>query len=264
MEFTWFGAAAFRVKIGSSTIWLDPYLSRMPSANPPPSLKVEEVTEAQYVFLSHGHMDHASDTPTLAQRTGARIFAPSAVCDTLRRQGVPDRQMRPLQGIETLGFNDFRVRTIPASHIRFDAPLLLPALRRARLRDLRLLVRIPMLHLRHPMGAVMSYLFTTGAHSFLFCGSAGYSPDTLRGLEPDLALVPLQGRSDIHQIVAEMVACIAPRWVIPHHYDDFLPPLSAQVDPMPFVTRLKQLAPQTRVYVPKFGETIRFERGELL
>jgi len=259
MEITWLGTAAFKIVIEDTVIFLDPYLSRNERARPVVPLKPQDIAAADYIFLSHGHFDHACDVPLIASRTGARVLASSRVCDTLRTAGLPDEQLRPLQGVETLGFTHFRVRTIPAAHIKPDWPFIWKAVWRMGWRGLRALP----LHLSHPAGDVMAYLFTVGEHSFAFFGSAGYERAHIEGLRPDLALVPTEGHTDIHRIVAEMVALLAPRWVIPHHHDDFYPPISRTVDLAPFVAQVRQLAPQTQVHIPEAGRAVRFERGTL-
>ena len=260
MKLTWFGTAAFRVQIGETLLYLDPYLSRNPQARPVVPLRPEEITRADYIFLSHGHFDHSYDVPMIASQTGARVFAHSAVCDALRNQGVPDEQLRPLQGIETIGLGSFRVRTIPGSHLRFDTPLVLRTLRRGGLSLLRHLGV-----LRYAIGGVMGYLFTEGEDTSLcFLGSAGYRPELIAGLAPTLAMVPLQGHSEIHRIAAELVSSLRPRWVIPHHHDDFFPPLSQMIDLAPFIAEVQRMAPDTRVQVPVVGNVMRLEKGELI
>ncbi len=259
MELTWLGTAAFKIVIEDTILYLDPYLSRNEQARPVVPLKPGDISAADYIFLSHGHFDHAHDVPLIASRTGARVFASSRVCDTLRAAGLPDEQLRPLQGVETVGFTHFRVRTIPAAHVKFDRSLIWKALRRVGWRDWR---SLPLL-LNYPAGDVMGYLFTVGEHTWCFFGSAGYDRARIEGLKPDLALIPVHGHTDIARIAAEMVACLAPRWVIPHHHDDFYPPFCQAVDLAPFLVQVQQLAPWTRVHIPEVGRAVRFARGEL-
>jgi hypothetical protein len=44
--------------------------------------------------------------------------------------------------------------------------------------------------------------------------------------------------------------------VIPHHQDDFYPPISTNVDIRPFIEAVKQKCPVTEVRVMDFNETI--------
>ena len=259
MKLTWLGTAGFRIEVGETVLYLDPYIRRSAQARPQLSLRLEEITRADYIVVSHGHFDHAMDVPRIAKQTGARVLAPSTVCDGLRNRGVPDPQLWPLEGIKTLGLEDFRVRTIPAKHVRFDRKLILATLRRAWWRLPAALLR----SIGYPTGHVMGYLFTSQECSWCFLGSAGYEPELIRDLSPDIALIPMQGRSDIHRVAAQMTALISPKWVIPHHHDDFYPPLTQMIDLEPFVQEVARQAPGTRVFVPKIGQIVEFRRGEL-
>jgi len=260
MELAWLGTAAFKIVVEDAVILLDPYLSRSERARPIVPLKARDITEADYIFLSHGHFDHTYDVPEIAARTGARVFASSQVCDWLHEAGLPSHQLRPVQGVEAMGLGSFGVRTIPSAHVRFDLPLILRTLPRAAWQVLRNLS----LFTRYPSGPVMGYLFTTRRYSWCFFGSAGYRLEYIAGMEPDLALVPVQGRTDICRRAAEMVAHLAPRWAIPHHYDNFFPPFSRMIDLAPFLAEVKRLAPATRVHIPQVGQVMTYERGELV
>jgi L-ascorbate metabolism protein UlaG (beta-lactamase superfamily) len=59
--------------------------------------------------------------------------------------------------------------------------------------------------------------------------------------------MPVQGHSRICEVAARIVAQLQPRIVIPHHHDDFLPPLSTCVDLRPFVAALRELSPRVEV-----------------
>ena len=50
-----------------------------------------------------------------------------------------------------------------------------------------------------------------------------------RDLEIDYFLAPLQGHSSIQEIAAQITTIIQPKVVIPHHFDDFYPPLSQNI-----------------------------------
>ncbi len=121
MELTWLGTAAFRIVVEKTVLLLDPFLSRPRNARPVVPVAVEDIATADYILLSHGHFDHAYDAARLAARTGARILAPASVCNDLRNRGVPDQQLRPLHGVETIGLTDLRVRG-PSCRMGVAAP----------------------------------------------------------------------------------------------------------------------------------------------
>jgi L-ascorbate metabolism protein UlaG (beta-lactamase superfamily) len=66
----------------------------------------------------------------------------------------------------------------------------------------------------------------------------------------------LQGHTRICRIALNYVKALKPRIVIPHHQDDFFPPISTYVDILPFVKAVKTTCPDTEVRILKINETI--------
>jgi L-ascorbate metabolism protein UlaG (beta-lactamase superfamily) len=64
---------------------------------------------------------------------------------------------------------------------------------------------------------------------------------------PDVLMFPLQGHTRICEIAARVVERLRPRVVIPHHHDDFYPPISQAVDIAPFVQAVGELSPPVEV-----------------
>lgn len=68
---TYHGHACFTIEGAGKTIWLDPF----PSDNPQADIRVDDVEEADYILVSHGHGDHFGDALALARKTGATIIS---------------------------------------------------------------------------------------------------------------------------------------------------------------------------------------------
>jgi len=109
----------------------------------------------------------------------------------------------------------------------------------------------------YPQGEVLGYRFVGAAPSVVHLGSAGFYPSELAQMRSDVALLPLQGRSDIERVVLRMVRLLQPRRVVLHHFDDFYPPISAQIDVRPFIELLARQQPDVRVIAPRVGEWTR-------
>ena len=71
MKLTYYGHACFRVEAGDKHLIFDPFISPNPLAA---SIDVDAIP-ADYILLSHGHMDHVVDATRISKRTGAPVIS---------------------------------------------------------------------------------------------------------------------------------------------------------------------------------------------
>ena len=92
MNFTYYGHSCFAVEVGKHTLLFDPFISGNPLAA---GIKREDI-KADYILISHGHVDHVADAVDLAKQTGATIIAPFEVSEwlTKRARKKPRSQSR--------------------------------------------------------------------------------------------------------------------------------------------------------------------------
>lgn len=256
MELTWWGTAAFRIKTGGKVILIDPFVSRNPEARPQQYLQADNIREGDLIFLSHGHFDHAMDVPIIANNSGASVFCSKEAGYTLLENGLKREKMN---GVDVDGFKvafpNGQAEALFSKHVVFDRGLILRTLWRGKFRLLKLL------HLfrDYPEGQVLSWRFTIEGKVLHFFGSGGSPADEMERLSSnptDILLVPLQGHSDICNIALEYVHVMQPRIVIPHHHDDFFPPISSRVDIEPFIAGVKRECPRTEVRLLEVNETL--------
>jgi L-ascorbate metabolism protein UlaG (beta-lactamase superfamily) len=175
------------------------------------------------------------------------------VCETLHDMGVPARQLHPLAGGRQCDIGGVRVFAFPSRHVRFDLTLIWRTLRRV-LRFGRKTLALLRRASAWPQGDVLGYQFVVSEKSVVHLGSAGWHRDELARLRPDVVLLPLQGHSNIHRVALDMVELLRPKCVIPHHHDDFCPPLSEAIPVRPFVDLVHKRVPGIKVVEPKIGE----------
>ncbi|KAI8220329.1 hypothetical protein K4K54_008668 [Colletotrichum sp. SAR 10_86] len=96
----WFGATTFRVKANGLVIFLDTWLERPDVL--PKVLAIDDVTEADYIFISHAHFDHLPGADKIAIKTGAHVVANGEAINVLRSAGVPEDQLIPVSGGERI------------------------------------------------------------------------------------------------------------------------------------------------------------------
>jgi L-ascorbate 6-phosphate lactonase len=121
------GQAGFRIGIGARAVYIDPYLSDSVRQLDAPDLvrqvpvpiKPEEVNDANWVLLTHAHIDHCDpDTlPALAQSSPQACFiGPWPVVERLKEWHIADSRIIPADE-RWVPFSPIgRVKAIPAAH----------------------------------------------------------------------------------------------------------------------------------------------------
>jgi L-ascorbate metabolism protein UlaG (beta-lactamase superfamily) len=110
MKFTYYGHACFAVEIGGKNLLFDPFITPNELAK---SIDVDSIP-ADYILCSHGHFDHVTDAPRIAQRTGATVIANFEVAQWMGRQGV--NSVQPLNPGGSRAFDFGRVKCVNAIH----------------------------------------------------------------------------------------------------------------------------------------------------
>ncbi|MHA1650421.1 MAG: MBL fold metallo-hydrolase [Candidatus Helarchaeota archaeon] len=243
MKLTWWGTAGFEIKINGNIVLIDPYLTRNHQADPKIDLKPEDVTSADYIFLSHGHFDHSFDIGNIAKRTGAKIFCSEEAKEIFLREEVPEDQIRVISGGEVLEFDAFKVTIIKSKHIKFGLTTILWKFFSWKvLKSIRHLLHLAR---QYPKGDVFGFYFELKNEHLTFChfGSGGYYREELEKIQPDLFLAPVAGRRNAPQALAKMTQILKPKMVMGHHWDDFYPPISWRVPIEKFERIIKELLP---------------------
>jgi L-ascorbate metabolism protein UlaG (beta-lactamase superfamily) len=85
MKVTYYGHACFSVVVSGKTLLFDPFISGNPLAK---AIDVKSVP-ADFILVSHGHVDHIADAVEIAKRTNALVIANFEVATWLNQQGAP-------------------------------------------------------------------------------------------------------------------------------------------------------------------------------
>lgn len=121
------GQAGFRFRLGSLSLFIDPYLSdSVEKAEGPdmrrlarPPLAPSEVRDADWVLVTHAHIDHCDpDTllPLAEASPNCNFLAPYEARDHILRWGLSAERVRKARE-EWLALGpDLRVHAVPAAH----------------------------------------------------------------------------------------------------------------------------------------------------
>ena len=281
--FTYLGTAGWEISDGTTTILIDPYVSRIRGPAPPgggtgspvggdnrraytwddvatPDLAAiaAHIRGADYILVTHTHYDHVLDVPQIALRTGATVIGTESTENVMRAYGIAERQLITVRGGEDFEFGKFSLKVIPSIHSPLDhkhyfSSETAPAGMKAPL-TLRQI---------HPEGGTLAYLVRFRGHQILAFGGMNCIEREIQGLQPDVVLVGAgASRKELYDYTGRLMRALHfPPLVLPTHWDNFLAPYEASQQPaidalQSFVQEVKAASPQTKVIVPKYFEPI--------
>lgn len=110
MKLTYYGHACFAVEAGGHTLLFDPFITPNPLAKKIDAGKIP----VDFIFVSHGHVDHVADVIDIAKRTGATVIAPFEAGSWFENKGVENVQSMNHGGAAKTSFG--RVKLTAAIH----------------------------------------------------------------------------------------------------------------------------------------------------
>jgi L-ascorbate metabolism protein UlaG (beta-lactamase superfamily) len=209
-------------------------------------LRSAGVERLDSVLVLHSHYDHALDSVTVAQLTGARLVGSQSTSMIGLGSEFPPERIDVIQDGTVTRAGTFKINWLVSRHaapLRIKGNIEEPLKPRAWVTKYR-------------EGGSYSVLIEQGEKSLLVHATAGFIPGALRGRHADVVLLGVGGlgKKDKDYREAywrEVVEAVSPERVIPIHWDDFWQPVEQPLIPMP---------PQ----LDDFDETMKFllERGE--
>ena len=233
MKIKWLLTAGFEINTPNHKVFIDPYISRPKNAIPQlQHTTIANIKEGEAIFLSHGHFDHAFDLPQIVDGTDIKIYCSIPTSKALvNKRGVAKKNVHAVKAGDVFDFSpDFSVKVIKSKHIRFNISLILKKIFSGDIFKTKKLTGLGTLEVfKWRAGQVLGYLFEfEQGKKFLHFGSGGYLKEEIAKLPKDIDyfLAPVAGRSNSDEYLAKLAGMIEPKNVIPHHYDDFFPPIS--------------------------------------
>ena len=235
LEIVWLGVSGYRLTYEDVSIFIDPYVSRVPlrtlllrrRALPDPEM-IERFARAPGpvagVLIGHTHFDHAVDAPSLARRFGAKAYGSASLAHLMQLHGLRDSavEVEPHQPYE---LGPFVVRFVPSRHSKLLFGRKVPMDGELTCDHLHGLVPTA-----YRCGAVYGIRIDVAGVSIYHQGSADLDDRELRDDAVDVFLAGVAGRSVTPRYWERILPKLDPRVVIPTHYDNFFSPLGAEQD----------------------------------
>jgi L-ascorbate metabolism protein UlaG (beta-lactamase superfamily) len=234
LELEWLGVSGYRLTYEGKTVFIDPYVSRVPfssllrnrSALPDPAMLerfIDPRGDVVGVLVGHTHFDHAVDAPAICRRIGCKAYGSDSLVNLMALHGLADKAVS-VEPYRTYELGPFAVSFTPSAHSK-----------------LLLGLRVPMdgeLTCDHVdglcprayrCGQVWGIRIEVGGVSFYHQGSADLIDDAIRPGRVDYMLAGIAGRSFTRDYWRRILPKLDPEVIVPTHYDDFWKPLDSRL-----------------------------------
>ncbi|HEX4308324.1 MAG TPA: MBL fold metallo-hydrolase, partial [Solirubrobacterales bacterium] len=136
LEVEWLGVSGYRLTYEGQTLFVDPYLSRVPlrdlllrrRALPDPGALerfVRAPGKTVGILVGHTHFDHAVDAPALARRLDCQAFGSTSLVNLMALHGVAERAVE-VEPYRVYELGPFEVSFTPSAHSKLLLGLAVP------------------------------------------------------------------------------------------------------------------------------------------
>ena len=232
LDLEWLGVSGYRMTYQGQTLFVDPYVSRVPlsavirgrPAVPDPAMLdrfIGTPEDVVGVLVGHTHFDHAVDAPAICRRFGCRAYGSDSLVRLMALHGLAEQAVE-VEPYEPYELGPFTVSFTPSLHAKLVLGLAVPFDGELTCDHLDGLSPSA-----YRCGPVWGIQIDVAGVSFYHQGSANLIEDAIRAHGVDFFLAGVAGRGFTRDYWKRVLRRLEPRTVIPTHYDDFFRPLTA-------------------------------------
>lgn len=235
LEVEWLGVSGYRMSFEGQTIFIDPYVSRVPFGDllrkrptlPDPAALdrfVHAPGEVAGVLVGHTHFDHAVDAPAIARRFGCKAYGSDSLVTLMGLHGLAERAVE-VEPYKTYELGPFEVSFTPSVHSKLLLGLAVPYDGDLTCEHLDSLTPGA-----YRCGQVWGISIKVAGLSFYHQGSANLIDEAVRERDVDVFLAGIAGRNFTEDYWRRILPRLDPKFVVPTHYDNFFRPLGRQME----------------------------------
>lgn len=235
LEVEWLGVSGYRLTYEGQTLFIDPYLSRVPfrdlvlrrQAVPDPVALdrfVKAPGKTVGVLVGHTHFDHAVDAPAIARRFDCKAYGSRSLLNLMALHGLADRTV-VVEPYRTYELGPFEVSFTPSVHSKLLLGLAVPYDGELTCDHLDSLSPGA-----YRCGQVWGISISVAGIRFYHQGSANLLDEAIRERNVDVFLAGIAGRSFTDRYWQRILPRLNPRAVVPTHYDNFFRPLGQELE----------------------------------
>jgi L-ascorbate metabolism protein UlaG (beta-lactamase superfamily) len=231
LSLQWLGVSGYRLGFEGRSLYIDPYVSRVPlrslllrePARPDPAAHERFLPapdgEVVGVLVGHTHFDHAVDAPAVAGRFGCRAYGSASLAALMRLHGLGELAVE-VEPYRVYELGPFEVSFVPSAHSKLLLGLAVPFDGELTCDHLDGLTPSA-----YRCGQVWGIHIAVAGITLYHQGSADLVDDAIRHRGIDVFLAGVAGRSFTERYWERILPALDPRVVVPTHYDDFFRPL---------------------------------------
>ena len=234
LELEWLGVSGYRITYEGQTLYVDPYVSRVPlsyllrrrPALPDPGQVERFFPEGESVvgvLVGHTHWDHAVDAPAVVRRYGCKAYGSESLGALMRLHGLGERVVE-VEPYRTYELGPFEVSFVPSVHSKLLLGLAVPFAGDLTCEHLDSLSPAA-----YRCGQVWGIHIAVAGIGFYHQGSADLIDDAIRHRGVDVFLAGIAGRNFTERYWQRILPRLDPATVVPTHYDDFFVPLTDDI-----------------------------------
>jgi len=238
LEIEWLGVSGYRLSYEGVTLYIDPYVSRVPLKSlllrrtaVPEAAAIERFLPAPAdegevlgVLVGHTHFDHAVDAPAVASRFGCMAYGSSSLKNLMSLHGLADRAVE-VERNRTYELGPFEVTFVPSVHSKLLLGLAVPYAGELTCEHLDGLAPSA-----YRCGQVWGIHIAVGGTTLYHQGSADLIDDAVHHHGVDVFLAGVAGRNFTERYWERILPRLDPRVVVPTHYDNFFRPLGEDLE----------------------------------
>jgi L-ascorbate metabolism protein UlaG (beta-lactamase superfamily) len=235
LEVEWLGVSGYRMSFEGQTIFIDPYLSRVPfgdllrrrPALPDPAALdrfVHAHGEVAGVLVGHTHFDHAVDAPAIARRFDCKAYGSDSLLTLMGLHGLAKRTVE-VEPYRTYELGPFEVSFTPSVHSKLLLGLAVPYDGDLTCEHLDALSPSA-----YRCGQVWGISIEVAGLRFYHQGSANLIDEAIRERGVDVFLAGVAGRNFTEDYWQRILPRLDPEIVVPTHYDNFFRPLGQRME----------------------------------
>lgn len=228
LEIQWLGTAGFRLSYQGQHLLIDPYLTRLPlgdllrrrvvRADP---VRLAALPDPIAILVGHTHFDHALDVPALAARAGCPVYGSRSLAHLMALHDQAERAV-VVEPHHPYELGPFTVTFIPSKHAKLAGGLWVPYGGELTCEHVDALTPQA-----YKCGQVWGLHLAVAGVTIYHQGSCDLIEDALVHRGVDVLLCGISGRRFTARYVNRLLRALAPKLVVPHHFDDFFRPLDA-------------------------------------